>query len=230
MPVSTCVALSFLVSASITLAEPPLVEPVQEAKAHHPDPANYMFCKWASEPHTHGEAVPRGGVPGNTTTLIHYGSSSNRIDLVIVGDGYTPADLTTYAAHALNGVNDLFATPPFDVYQELFNVHRVDVISNESGVDNDPDQGINRDTALDMGFWCGGTERALCQRWPRHQRRTKRTRLGPGLRHRELEQVRRRRLPRKRRWHLRRRQRLRTAGRHTRTRPRPRQPRRRIHL
>jgi len=36
------------------------------------------------------------------------------------------------------------------------------VISNESGVDHDPTYPIWRDTALDMGFWCGGTERLLC--------------------------------------------------------------------
>jgi hypothetical protein len=29
-------------------------------------------------------------------------------------------------------------------------------------VDNDPVQGVARDTALDMYFWCGGVERLLC--------------------------------------------------------------------
>ena len=43
----------------------------------------------------------------------------------------------------------------------LFNVHRVDVISNESGVDNDP-QGTYRDTAMDMTFWCNNIQRLLC--------------------------------------------------------------------
>ena len=41
-----------------------------------------------------------------------------------------------------------FAESPLDVYQGYFNVHRVDVLSNESGVDNDPTQGIQRDTAM----------------------------------------------------------------------------------
>jgi hypothetical protein len=41
-------------------------------------------------------------------------------------------------------------------------VYRVEVISNESGVDNDPVNGTLRDTALGMYYWCAGTDRLLC--------------------------------------------------------------------
>ena len=132
------------------------------------DPANYARCEWLGEAHEHGDAgafeegLARGGFSASVTTLVDNGPTSNRIDLVIVGDGYQVVDLPDYAVHAQSGIDDLFSTPPFDVYGELFNVHRVDVISNDTGVDNDPSQGIQRDTALNMGFWCGGTERALC--------------------------------------------------------------------
>lgn len=98
--------------------------------------------------------------PSNWNTL--RGGADNRVDLVIVGDGYTAAQLGLYAIHADTAIDDLFAQQPFAEYAALFNVHRVDVVSNESGVDNDPTQGISRDTALDMAFWCGGTERLLC--------------------------------------------------------------------
>lgn len=126
------------------------------------DPANYAHCLWVGPEHAAEHAGARGGAPAAVTTLQMNGPVTNRIDLVIVGDGYQSADLPTYITHAQRGVDDLFATPPYDVYQELFNVHRVDVISVDSGVDNDPTQGISRNTALNMGFWCGGTERALC--------------------------------------------------------------------
>ena len=36
------------------------------------------------------------------------------------------------------------------------------MVSNESGVDNDPVQGVDRDTAMDMSYWCSGIERLLC--------------------------------------------------------------------
>ncbi|MFQ5805044.1 MAG: M64 family metallopeptidase [Phycisphaerae bacterium] len=89
-------------------------------------------------------------------------SADNRIDFVIVGDGYTAEELDIYAVHADNAVAGFFAEEPFVTYSNYFLVHRIDVISNESGVDNDPVPGIERDTALDMGFWCHGIQRLLC--------------------------------------------------------------------
>jgi hypothetical protein len=96
------------------------------------------------------------------TTLIDNGPSANRIDIVCVGDGYIESELVLYASHVENAIEDMFHTEPFARYATFFNVHRVDVVSSESGVDNDPVPGIYRDTALDMCFWCSGIERLLC--------------------------------------------------------------------
>ena len=94
------------------------------------------------------------------------GPSDSRFDLVIVGDGYTRADLDTYHQQAVRRWEELAAVEPFRTYRDSFNVWQVDVLSDESGVDHDPTLGIRRDTALDMGFWCQGTapgtERLLC--------------------------------------------------------------------
>ncbi|SDF62980.1 IgA Peptidase M64 [Lentzea fradiae] len=91
---------------------------------------------------------------------------SDAFDLVFVGDGYTADDLGTYAANVLSKWEELSAVEPFASYKQYFNVWRVDVVSNESGVDHDPARGLLKDTALDMGFWCQGrdatTERLLC--------------------------------------------------------------------
>jgi hypothetical protein len=86
----------------------------------------------------------------------------NRIDLVFVGDGYTASEMGTYQNHVNNVVGGLFSSEPLTSYIDYFAVHRIDVVSNESGVDNDPTQGIQRDTALNMEFWCSGIERLLC--------------------------------------------------------------------
>ena len=96
------------------------------------------------------------------TTILDNGPSSNRLDIVFVGDGYLESELGLYAGHVINGLDNLLTQEPFLSYSTYFNVHRVDVISNESGVDNDPVPGILRDTALDMGFWCNNIERLLC--------------------------------------------------------------------
>jgi hypothetical protein len=110
-------------------------------------------------------AVP-GAVAGDfdapVTTIMDNGPPSNRIDFVFVGDGYLESQFGAYAVHVNNGMLNLFGQEPFATYMTLFNAHRVDVVSNESGVDNDPVPGIDRDTALDMGFWCNNIERLLC--------------------------------------------------------------------
>lgn len=105
-----------------------------------------------------GEAT-RGQWP--VTTVIDNGPSSNRIDIVVLGDGYTESEMDLYAAHTANLLAIFFADEPLDAYATLFNVHRVDIPSNESGVD-EPDLGIFRDTALDMYFNCSNIPRLLC--------------------------------------------------------------------
>ena len=100
------------------------------------------------------------GIAG-VTTIIDNGPTDNRIDIVFVGDGYTVSDLDDYEDHVQNALDGFFGIEPLESYLPLFNVHRVDVLSNESGVDNDP-QGTYRDTAMDMTFWCNNIERLLC--------------------------------------------------------------------
>jgi len=90
------------------------------------------------------------------------GAANNRINLVFVGDGYLSSQLGQYATDVQSGTARLFAYEPFKTYQNFFAIFRVDVVSTVSGVTNDPTQGINRNTPLQMNFWCGGTERALC--------------------------------------------------------------------
>ncbi|MCB9857260.1 MAG: fibronectin type III domain-containing protein [Phycisphaerales bacterium] len=93
------------------------------------------------------QAAPRG--TWASTTLIDNGPVNNRLDLVFVGDGYTVDDLPLYATQIDNLLPGFFAEEPFAAYASYFNVHRVDVISNESGVD-EPAIGQVRDTALNM--------------------------------------------------------------------------------
>ena len=97
----------------------------------------------------------------NYETVINSGPSENRIDIVVVGDGYTQSELANYRLHVNSILNGYFAQEPLASYLNFFNVHRVDVISNESGVD-EPDNNIYRDTALDMSYNCGGTPLLLC--------------------------------------------------------------------
>jgi len=108
---------------------------------------------------------PEGSIPAPATTLTSSllpSDPANRIDLVFVGDGYTAAQLGTYAAQVDSISLSFFNKEPYITYAPYFSVHRVDVISNQSGVDHDPTQGILRDTAMDMGYWCNDIDRLLC--------------------------------------------------------------------
>ena len=100
------------------------------------------------------------------TTVANNGDSGNRVDVVFIGDGYTADQIdTTYADHIDSAVNYFFGSKdPFPRYQKFFNLHRIDVISNESGADepNHADGPINRDTALGASYgWGGSVDRLL---------------------------------------------------------------------
>ena len=81
------------------------------------------------------------------------GDSSNRIDLVIVSEGYTASEMGKFTQD-VNAVHaGLFSEDPFLEYARYFNVWRVEVPSNESGADH-PAQTppLMRDTAFDASF------------------------------------------------------------------------------
>lgn len=102
------------------------------------------------------------GASSSSTPIVNNGPSANRIDIVFVGDGYTEEEMPSYASDVARIVPQFFNKEPLKEYASYFNVHRVDVISAESGVDNDPTTGIFKNTALDMQYNCSGIARLLC--------------------------------------------------------------------
>lgn len=102
------------------------------------------------------------GASSSSTPIVNNGPSANRIDIVFVGDGYTEEEMPSYASDVARIVPQFFNKEPLKEYASYFNVHRVDVISAESGVDHDPTTGILKNTALDMQYNCSGIARLLC--------------------------------------------------------------------
>lgn len=71
-----------------------------------------------------------------TTKVVDHGPDNSRWNLVIVGDGYRASELTQYHTDVQTFLTTLRVTPPYD---ELFcgiNVHRIDVVSTDSGADD----------------------------------------------------------------------------------------------
>ncbi|GII30029.1 M64 family metallopeptidase [Planotetraspora mira] len=92
------------------------------------------------------------------------GDPAKRFNLIIMGDGYTEGEQSTFAADADHHLNVLWSIEPYKSYRNYFNVYRVDIVSGESGVGCDPDLSAGRKTTpLSMGFW-GGCNASSVQR------------------------------------------------------------------
>jgi hypothetical protein len=104
----------------------------------------------------------RAAVSANVTTLRNNGPVGNRINVVFVGDGYTAKEQAAYDS-AVNTIwSEMVKVEPYKTYQKMFNVYRVNVVSNVSGISDDPKKGVTRATPLGMHFWCHGIDRLLC--------------------------------------------------------------------
>ena len=95
------------------------------------------------------------------TTLRLSGDPANRVDIVMVGDGYTAAEQSKYANDANAFLVAMFAQQPWAEYPPLMNVYRVDVVSAESGASH-PERGVTRSTAFGASYNCGGVQRLIC--------------------------------------------------------------------
>lgn len=106
------------------------------------------------------------GVNDGTVTgyakILDNGSDGDRWNLVILAEGYLDSEMANFHLHALEIVNALTSTPPFDGLSSAINVHRVDIASSEEGAD-DPTAcnggtGAAVNTYLDASF-CGQPSR-----------------------------------------------------------------------
>lgn len=115
-----------------------------------------------------GRSAARSATPGAGTTdgqvgeLSVTGSSADRLDVVIVGDGYTADQQDAFHTAAATKWADITNIEPYSSYQGLMNVWTVDAVSAESGITGDPTADVTKDTALGSYFWCSETERLIC--------------------------------------------------------------------
>jgi hypothetical protein len=106
-------------------------------------------------------AFARAAAAEPVQTVVDNGDPANRVDIVILGDGYTAAELPKYQSDVQQFVGHMFEQEPLHEYQRFFNVHRIDVASAESGSDH-PETGTFRNTAFDSAYNCAGIQRLIC--------------------------------------------------------------------
>jgi IgA peptidase M64 len=103
-------------------------------------------------------APPASAAPGDATVVPVQvtGDPAKRFNLVVMGDGYTSAEMPKFREHLDKHLNVLWTIEPFKSYRSYVNVYAVEITSARSGVDCDPDLGSGSvDTPLGMGFWGG---------------------------------------------------------------------------
>ncbi len=100
-----------------------------------------------------GEGEPAGEAVVGWQTLWESGPPEGRLDIALVGDGYTEAELDSWREDADAVAAALLSGPPLSEYAGRINIHRIDVPSAESGASFDcVDECRFRDTAFGSVF------------------------------------------------------------------------------
>ncbi|TCO55068.1 IgA peptidase M64 [Actinocrispum wychmicini] len=107
---------------------------------------------------------PAQAATGTVVPVRITGDPAKRFNIVIVGDGYTAADMPKFRQHVDKHMNVLLSLEPFKSYRGYLNIYAVEVPSAVSGISCDPNlTSPRRDTPLHMGFW-GGCDPQSVQR------------------------------------------------------------------
>lgn len=104
-------------------------------------------------------ALEATAVPTGSALLWNSGASNARMDLVLIGDGYTSAQMSKWQSDAQGIANGILADPLFAAYKNSLNIRRVDIASPQSGVS---EGGVTRNTALGTVIGCYGIDRLVC--------------------------------------------------------------------
>ncbi len=96
--------------------------------------------------------------PFPVVPLMVNGPSSEKVDILILGDGYAKEDLPKFRKDAEHFNNVMFSTKPFSLHKKDFNVWTIEVQSDESGIDV-PDKNVWKRNALGAQYNTFGSAR-----------------------------------------------------------------------
>lgn len=104
--------------------------------------------------------VERGPAPAPARAIVlrDSGDPADKVDLLILGDGYTSDEMDRFEADARRLTGHLFSVPPFRERAGDFNVRALAVPVPVSGVSR-PSTGVHRASALGLRYDIFGSER-----------------------------------------------------------------------
>ncbi|PWU03484.1 MAG: peptidase M64 [Terriglobia bacterium] len=104
-------------------------------------------------------AIDRSSAPKfNVWAVMQNGSPQDKVDLLLLGDGYTAAEMEKWHRDARRTADLLFAVSPFKEHRLEFNVWAIDTPAEESGVSR-PSDGVYRRSPLRASYDAFGSER-----------------------------------------------------------------------
>jgi IgA Peptidase M64/Peptidase M64 N-terminus len=135
-------------------------EPVQVVvqRRRRADQSFHEVASFLVDPSSQGVRRDPITARGKVWTLFENGPAERKVDLLVLGDGYTAAELGKFHDDAKRLTEILFATPPFREHRTDFNVRAIDTPSEDSGVDR-PSDGVFRRSALNVTYDIFGSER-----------------------------------------------------------------------
>ena len=71
---------------------------------------------------------------GKVWTVFEHGPAAEKMDLLVLGDGYTPPEAAKFHADVQRLIDDLFEVEPFRARKGDFNVRAIDLPADESGI------------------------------------------------------------------------------------------------
>ena len=113
---------------------------------------------WATRVDPADPEIDRSEPPARAWAVVENGPPAEKVDLVLLGDGYTAAEMDKWHRDARRLTELLFSVSPFKERQSDFNVWAVDTPSIESGVSR-PSTGVYRRSALRAAYDAFGSER-----------------------------------------------------------------------
>ncbi|WP_457031872.1 M64 family metallopeptidase [Kitasatospora sp. P5_F3] len=158
-------ALAALGSTPVAAAPAPVTRPGHQVESFAEDGTISRAEAPAASPFTAPPALSAAaGVTGDgtVTPIVQSGATAAKLDIVMIGDGYTADQQAKFLTDATAKWQQISAVEPYKTYRGLFNVWAVEAVSAESGVSGDPDKATKRQTALGSYFWCDDVERLLC--------------------------------------------------------------------
>jgi hypothetical protein len=102
------------------------------------------------------DVAPRGKV----WTVFESGPPNQKVDLLIIGEGYAESEIPKFHRDVLRLTDKLFATEPFKSRKSDFNVRAIDLPAAVSGV-NRPHVGKFRRTAVSTSYYIFESERYM---------------------------------------------------------------------